>query len=365
MPAKASYLRRSSTGRYSYRRKVPKELAPYFPRTSNGRVMREWKQSFRTKDASVAQRRWVEENRKFDQAERVALALRSGQPQNTSDYEALQIAKQIAIEAGFHPDQAPKLPVDANDDDWAKYKEDRRLWLEWLEEQRNLIAETDAENRTDYQKLERDYKSGRWAEPDYETPIKKANPKSVLSLAARILEGDLKPPVVSTWADATETYISVSKQNKSRDVVIQHKWEVKTRGLLNRFALFLGGRDTALAELDRSKIRTWLQSTYENQSTRNRYINTLRAVINNWNRENVSTQIPNPFSGLANKQREQEQAKKRQSFKPEQLKKYIEAILSHSDEEVRLIGLLMAWTGCRTSEASGLETRDVKLALLR
>jgi lysophospholipase L1-like esterase len=112
MPAKASYLRRSSTGRYSYRRKVPEELAPYFPRTSTGRVMREWKQSFRTKDASLAQRLWVEENQKFDQAERVALALKDGQSTNTSDYEALQIAKQIAVEAGFHPDQAPKLPAD-------------------------------------------------------------------------------------------------------------------------------------------------------------------------------------------------------------------------------------------------------------
>ena len=194
MAPKASYLRCSPTGRYSYRRKIPEQLAPYFPRTSTGKVMREWKQSFHTKDRQTAQRCWAEENTKFDQAEKVALAIKRGQLSNTSGYDALQIAKQIAVEAGFHPDQAPKLAPDATDEDWKTYKEERSLWLEWLKEQRQLIAETDAEERTDHPRLEQDYKSGRWSQPDYQTPQKKANPRSVLSLASRILEGDLRAP---------------------------------------------------------------------------------------------------------------------------------------------------------------------------
>jgi integrase len=180
-------------------------------------------------------------------------------------------------------------------------------------------------------------------------------------LAGKILEGDLKPELTATWSDAVETYLAVNKQDKLREPLKEKKWEAKTRGLLEKFSKAFKGKSLPLAELDRGQIRLWLLGTYSNEGTRNRYINTFSAVINTWNRENPSKPVPNPFSGLANKQREQEQATKRLSFQPEQFDNFVKAIAAHKNDEIRLVGLLMAYTGCRTSEAAGLQCRDVKL----
>ena len=149
MVTKVSYLIQSPTGRFSYRRKVPEHLRPYFPRTTTGGEMQEWKSSLHTKDRPTALRKWVQENQKFVAAERLASTIAHGQQGNVSAYEAVQKAKHIALDAGFHPDQAPRLTLNATDSDWEKFKVHREDWLESLELQRQLIAETDAEERTD------------------------------------------------------------------------------------------------------------------------------------------------------------------------------------------------------------------------
>jgi integrase len=64
--------------------------------------------------------------------------------------------------------------------------------------------------------------------------------------------------------------------------------------------------------------------------------------------------IFNPFSGLSNKKREKDEREERRSFKPEELSEYLNNIINIKHEEVKLIGLLMIYTGCRTSEAAGL-----------
>jgi integrase len=361
MATKATYLKRSKTGWFSYRRKVPERLRAYFPSTASGCEMQEWKASFRTKDPLTAQRLWVLENKQFDEAERVAEIVARGQLVNLSNNDALKAAKQIAMEAGFHPDQAPIMPKDPTDQDWQTYKREREEWQTWLSIQRDILRDQDADERLNQQQIAIDYQAGRWGQPGYETPYKPAKANSILAVATKILDGELQPSLVPSWGDAVDLYISVNKQEKTRSPTKEKKWETKTRGLLNRFAIGIGGNDTGLEHLDRSNIRLWLIETYHNQATRNRYINTLSAVINTWNRENSSKTVSNPFSGLGNKQREQKDAQKRMPFKPWQFKVFLEAIAQHADAEVRLIGLLMAWTGCRTSEAAGLTVRDVKL----
>lgn len=323
--------------------------------------MLEWKSSFKTKDAATAQRLWVEENRRFAEAERVAEIVFQSQRGNVTGSDALRAAKQIAELSGFHPDQAPKLPPNPTDADWEAFKTERADWEMWLAHQRELLAEQDAEDRLDHEQLERDYKSGRWAEQGYEAPYRKPKPNSVISLATKILEGEIAPKLEPSWRDAVELYISVNKQDKTRDPLKERDWEVKTRGLLERFGRAHGGMSARLDQLDRAAIRSWMQATYTKQSTRNRYLNTLSAVINTWNREHAANPVPNPFSGLANKQREQEQATKRLSFNPDQFDKFLAAINALKNDEIRLVGLLMAYTGCRNSEAAGLQCRDVKL----
>lgn len=322
--------------------------------------MLEWKASLRTKDPLTAQRLWVQENQRFAEAESIAEALLDSKQGKVSGTEALRIAKHIAVKAGFHPTQAPRLPDHPTDADWEKYKSERAEWDGWLDAQRDILTDVEEQESTDHEQMAKDYRTGRWIEPDYKTPYKPANPNGVLQLTRKILDGELTPALEPTWQDAVDLYISVNKQEKIRDLAREKKWEIKTRGLLDRFSA-AHGKGLKLTELDRSKIRIWLQQTYENQATRNRYINTLSAVINTWNRECPNDNVTNPFSGLANKQRAEESSQKRLSFKPNQFSAFIDAINKHPDEEVRLIGLLMAWTGCRTSEAAGLTVRDVKL----
>ena len=323
--------------------------------------MAEWKVSFQTKDPITAQRLWCAENQKFDAAQRVAETMLQGQASKVLGYEALRLAKNIAEIKGFHPDQAPKPPISTDDKDWEHYKSEMKEWEASLDLHRELLLEAQMDELIDYDQQERDYKSGTWGQTGYTTPYKPVDPNSVLSLAEKILEGDLKPEITATWSDAVETYIAVNKQDTTREPLKEKKWEAKTRGLLDRFSKAFKGKSLSLEELDRGKIRIWLLGQYPNQGTRNRYINTFSAVINTWNRENPSKPVPNPFSGLANKQREVEQATKRLSFNPQQFDKFVTAIRGHKNVEIRLVGLLMAYTGCRTSEAAGLQYRDVKL----
>lgn len=323
--------------------------------------MVEWKASFKTKDSLTAQRLWVMENRKFDAAQRVAETLLQGQQGTVTGHDALPLAKAIAEQAGFHPEQAPQLPADPNDEDWQRYKVEKAKWDEWIDSQREILFQVQLEEMTDHHQLARDYASGAWGLEGCATPIKKQDPNSALTLAGKILEGDLRPELTATWSDAVETYIAVNKQDTTREPLKEEKWEAKTRGLLGKFSKAFRGKSLSLAELDRGQIRLWLLDQYPNQGTRNRYINTFSAVINTWNRENPSKPVPNPFSGLANKQREVEQATKRLSFNPQQFDKFVTAIHAHKNDEIRLVGLLMAYTGCRTSEAAGLQCRDVKL----
>jgi len=117
-----------------------------------------------------------------------------------------------------------------------------------------------------------------------------------------------------------------------------------------------------LDELDRQSIRDWLWLTWPKAGTRNRYNSIFSAVINRWNKE-MKASVFNPFSGLSNKDQEKEEAGQRRSFKPVEWHDYLDNVQNHHNIEIRLIGLLMIYTGCRTSEAAGLQVRDLKLVV--
>ena len=125
---------------------------------------------------------------------------------------------------------------------------------------------------------------------------------------------------------------------------------------------FGGSSSLILEELDRQEVADWLWQTYPNVSTRNRYIRTFSALWNRWNTEAKEPDLHNPFKGLAHAAQELElQASARRSFTPVEWYSYLDSVEECTDVELRLIGLLMLYTGCRTSEAYGLAVNDLKL----
>ncbi|WP_408634932.1 DUF6538 domain-containing protein [Octadecabacter antarcticus] len=72
MASKISYLFRSPTGWFEYRRRIPKRLQPHFPNNRRGKLMTEWKQSLNTTNEAEALRKWVAENERYMAAQLTA-----------------------------------------------------------------------------------------------------------------------------------------------------------------------------------------------------------------------------------------------------------------------------------------------------
>ena len=90
-------------------------------------------------------------------------------------------------------------------------------------------------------------------------------------------------------------------------------------------------------------------------STRNRYVSepSLPSGTDGTLRPR-KPDLHNPFKGLAHAAQELElQASARRSFTPVEWYSYLDSVEECTDVELRLIGLLMLYTGCRTSEAYG------------
>ena len=363
MAPKISYLFPSDTGFFEYRRRVPPKLQEYFPRNSKGNLLTEWKKALNTKIESVAQRRWVVENEHFEATKRLAEQLLHGKSPTTQNVEqsAIPSAKQTAVKYGVHPDQAPALGVDATEEDIQNFPQKIKEWKLKVQEHKELLLDIITDEYVDEEQRAKDYQSGRWGEAGYQTPYKSENPNDPLVVQYAIVSGETKVTSHATWADATELYIKTNKRAKIRLPDVEAKWERKTRGLLRRFENAVDGHNTRLQNLDRQMVSDWLWATYPKAGTRNRNNNTLSAVVNCWNQEKKGQAIFNPFSGLSNKRREKDERKARRSFKPEELQVYLDNIISTKDEEVKLIGLLMIYTGCRTSEAAGLQIKDLRL----
>ena len=68
----------------------------------------------------------------------------------------------------------------------------------------------------------------------------------------------------------------------------------------------------------------------------------------------------NPFYKLRNKKREEQLAKKKWPLTPEEFQRY-ETAANKAEDHVKLLIMFLLYTGCRVSDAYGLEVRDVNL----
>ena len=104
---------------------------------------------------------------------------------------------------------------------------------------------------------------------------------------------------------------------------------------------------------------------WPNYSTRVRNLRTLRAVWRSWDRNNQRQRIEfDPFVTVIqdNQGRIQLHETNRRSFTPQEFKHFYASILNEPNEEIKLIGLIMAYCGAPTGEAGGLQRQDVMVS---
>ena len=311
------YLTKSPKGIYEYRRRIPDNLRHTFPPTKSGSIRTEWKVSLRTRDKSLAYKRWGIENDRFNSTD---IDAQRDHEEDTVPLpaQATAQAKQQALRAGLHPSQAPRLSYYSTEDEIDNFP---NVFREWQIEASEYLSELGSDIQGTYldeEQRQKDYDAGVWAGAGYQEPrlpIKLNDPKVI---EYSLIAGTDAPTGEPTWSDAVELYIKISKRDTVRLPNVEHTWEQTTRNLLERFGAAFGGSSSlVLEELERQEVADWLWQTYPNVSTRNRYVRTFSAVWNRWNAENKEPDLHNPFKGLGNAAQELElQANKRRSFTP-------------------------------------------------
>ena len=341
----SKYLKRSLTGWYSYRRRVPTRLQEIIGK-------REFKQRLETKDETTALIRLAMVNEQSSIQIKMAERQASPDAPDLTVQEAIIAARQLLSKSGNHPDQKPVLPADYTPEDLESFQEARERWLALDSNFWSAYESTQTvsiNNRT------------------FETNYKRDDPSDVWQAAAKIVSGRAKAPIEPTWGEAVEQYLRLNKQEKRRDPHDQKKFEVKMRNLYDTFASFVGGADTKLKDITRQDARAFLE-TYRNrpkplkEGSIGRYSSQLGAVFNLSRKEYQHMTISNPFEGLRNMDAERDDATRRRSFSPEEIKQDEELLRQKRQPELAMIGLLMIYTGCRTSEAAGLQVRDIALS---
>ncbi|WP_133175937.1 DUF6538 domain-containing protein [Yoonia sediminilitoris] len=340
----SKYLKRSKTGWYSYRRRIPARLQKVI-----GKL--EFKQRLETKDETTALIRLARANQLADAELRIADSQLSSSEQKLTRHEVMSAARQMLMREGFHPDQKPTLPADYTKEQKEQFYKDKQRW-EALDEMFTGAYLSSQEIGVDPQTWDAQYK--------------RDDPTDIMQAASRIVFGKESTSLELTWGEVVDAYLAINAREKRRDPHDQKKFETKTRNLYDKFRHFVGGSDTKLKAINRQDARAFLETYRQGpkpakEGSIGRYASQIGAVFNFARKEYQDGTILNPFEGLRNMSAERDDATDRRSFTPSELIRFEVVVRAKIIPEIRLIGLLMIYTGCRTSEAAGLQVKDISL----
>lgn len=125
------------------------------------------------------------------------------------------------------------------------------------------------------------------------------------------------------------------------------------------------GKDRKLSSLRREDAKEVRDYMFAGRSaaTVERYLNTVRAMINHAVKEFDLAGVRNPFMGLEveAKDKAEPDRRKRRGYTDEEVAKVRERVLSVARPDIQHIWRMLEGTGCRLAEVAGLRTIDVKL----
>lgn len=353
MGGKLKGLGRSKSGIYRFRMRVPDDVQDVLGKT-------EEKKSLDTKDPSLAAKRYADKMAEFDYQVRAARRLK-----NSSTFASAVDKASILIEAsGVSVAQANAVQIPGRKPGQSIEEHEDEVRAASLEEDiRQQLLDTLVEPHIDYEMLAQDWASGH----TQTTPMKASLDQELYEAVKTKIYGE-KRTLSPTLSDLLKLYLDVQRDKKSgRSERKTLKAENQAKRAIEVIGSLYGGSSTLLASLDRPKLRFQIKTPWPKPGTRNKYINILSAIVNTWNEENEA-KVYNPFSGLSNKKAEEENATIRRSFKPDEWPLFVNPMAleasangGKANQQIALIGLIMAYTGCRTEAASGLMVQDVYL----
>ena len=354
-------IKKSATGFYSFRKQVPEKLRGLWGK-------REVKIKLETKDEATALNRGAICLRDFNNTEAM-LRKQLENPEILTSREITQVADSRVREWGVHPDQAPVLKAGASDEEYKAFKKAEAEYLE----QKDMFWDT--VDLVDEEQRQRDYDSGEWGKAGYQDPIRTPDPKRLDDATYMLVAGELKTTSEPTLKTATEDYIADYLERKidgnPRTIQTNNN---NTSRLMSQFAAFIeGGRVSAGMDrlvtsvgVDEAILfRTWLRDQHPNSSTADNYLRYPSAVFSFAIERGQGLFIDghlmrNPFYKLRNKKRENKYSKKIWPLTPAEFARYEKAAFK-APEQIKLLVLFLLYTGCRISDVSGLQVRDVNL----
>jgi len=374
----------AKSGWYGYRRRVPKELKHLFQGKSE--IIR----AFNTKNFDIAQIELRKMNDWFD--EKVESHNFTKKLKGQLPFEQLRSVDKHLRDEGLHPDEMPQVSVhtsrsdfvdiskDALDAAIAKVKRDRgeindeeylallkplqgrKLWqMQSFIIQRDFLRDHLQKKYTDPEKLidtgpvfERD---------DYIPPQLQWDESDPEVIQYRIMNNEpVNPP--PTWQNALDNYLlhNLKKTRNPEQATKHRKASISMAGKLA--TAFPDNMDTKLQDIEGYMIQNFCEQAWPNAPTRNKNLRVLAAVWRSWDEHQHKQKVGfDPFKPLvkaASGKVSQDQDKRR-SFTPAEFKHFMESISYEANDEIRLIGMIMAYCGAPTGEAAGLVRGDVKL----
>lgn len=373
-------------GWYGYRRRIPKKVRHLFENKS------EWIKSFKTKNLDVAQL----ELRKMNEWYEHRIASHGGTEKIKGLLPRQQVRAVVTdlLERGLHPDDQPEINVHSPRSDvldmtkhaldaaiakdrWNKGEIDQdeyltllgsisggKLWrLVSFQEQRAFLLNHLHNKYTDHSQLEN---LGPILETDDYVPpqlVWDETDPEVIRYRVMCGENLLPDP---TWQNALDDYLKRNLTIKLRNPEQIQKHKSATISLAQKLSTaFPKGMKTPMKDVETYMVEEFAAVAWPNYSTRVRNLRTLRAVWRSWDRNNQRQRIEfDPFVTVIqdNQGRIQLHETNRRSFTPQEFKHFYASILNEPNEEIKLIGLIMAYCGAPTGEAGGLQRHDVMVS---
>lgn len=356
-------MKRSSTGYYSFRKQVPATLRSLWGK-------REVKVALETKDEATALKRCSLVLAEFN-ATKLRLTKMLEGAHDLTPQDIRNIADSRVRKWGLHPDQAPVLKAGHTDAEYVAFKDAEQTYLEG----RDIYYGLAADALIDDAQLEKDYQTGRWAEPNYRTPYKSQNASTVESVTEGIVSGVIASTTTPTLKTAMVSYLEFyAEKNIGGNARTIQSQTTNTKRVLTQFAAFIeGGRAvkgfdrlvTSITVEEAIGFRRYLRDQHPNTATGDSNLRYPSAVFSHIIEKGQGLYIGNhlmrnPFAKLRNKRREEQFTKKKWPLNPDEFRRY-ETAACQADDHVKLLVLFLLYTGCRVSDAYGLEVRDVNL----